>query len=206
MEPQLQSLINKIKEEGIEEASRQSREIINNAENRASKILKDAKDEAGEITEKARESAARTDERGRKALEQAGRDLVLSLRRDITDLFNNLLQKETGKALNTETLAPVLEKMLARWEWDNAENQGIEILLNEEDRNKLQDLLLAKLQHKIRKGVTLKPVKNIESGFRIGEKEGSFHYDFTDQGIAEMLAQYLNPFLAEILKRNKGKD
>jgi vacuolar-type H+-ATPase subunit E/Vma4 len=37
-------------------------------------------------------------------------------------------------------------------------------------------------------------------GFRIGEKDGNVHYDFTPEGIAEILREYLNPRFARFLE------
>jgi V/A-type H+-transporting ATPase subunit E len=61
------------------------------------------------------------------------------------------------------------------------------------------------LSEELKKGVVLKPVAHIDAGFRVGEKNGSAYYDFTAGGVAEILAEYLNPRLAEIMKSLSGK-
>lgn len=203
MEAQLQSLIDKIKKDGVEEAQKESGQIIDEAKKRASGIREEAEKEAVKLVDKAKEEAARIEDAGKKALEQAGRDLILSLRGSITELFDRILEKETQEALRSDQLAGILEKMLEKWERDKAGAQEVEVLLGEDDGKKLRDSFLAKLRDEMKKGITLKPVKSIEAGFRIGEKDSGLYYDFTDAGISEMLSRYLNPVLSEIIQ---GKD
>jgi V/A-type H+-transporting ATPase subunit E len=58
----------------------------------------------------------------------------------------------------------------------------------------------------LQKGVELKPFPEIEAGFRIAMKDGSAYYNFTDRGIAEILAEYLNPKIAEIVQEAAQKE
>jgi V/A-type H+-transporting ATPase subunit E len=50
-------------------------------------------------------------------------------------------------------------------------------------------------------GLDVRPVSGIAAGFRIGEKGGAAYYDFSAESIGELLSAYLNPRLAEIMKR-----
>jgi len=49
------------------------------------------------------------------------------------------------------------------------------------------------------KGVTFKISPSVEKGFRIGEKDKNYYYDFTDDALVEALKTYLNPKLLKIL-------
>jgi V/A-type H+-transporting ATPase subunit E len=60
---------------------------------------------------------------------------------------------------------------------------------------------LSRLVEELKKGFELKPLPTLEAGFRIGLKDGSAYYDFSDQGIAEILAEYLNPRLSELMSQ-----
>jgi vacuolar-type H+-ATPase subunit E/Vma4 len=77
--------------------------------------------------------------------------------------------------------------------------------LTEEERASLEGAIFDTLGDTLKGGVVLKPVKTIGSGFRIGEKDGDFHYDLTHKGIAEMLSQYLNPRIAKFLDGVDGE-
>lgn len=197
MESQLQSLIDKIKTDGVAEAENQAQAIIAEAEKNASRIEADAKSKADEIEERAKQEAARTEEAGKKALEQAGRNLVLGLEKNITSLFDGVMKEEIKSALTPDVLANLLEKIVTKWD----SGKGVVVELSKEDASALTSGFLGKLQEKAKGGLTLHPVDTVDAGFSIGEKDGSAYYDFSDWGIAEVLAEYLNPMLGDILKK-----
>ena len=197
MESQLQSLIDKIRTDGVAEAEKQGKEVIDEAEKRAARVVADAESQAQGILDRAKQDAARTEDAGKKALEQAGRNLVLGLERNITELFDRVLKDEISEALTPEILAGLLESVIGKWE----PASGVVVELGEKDSEQLTQGLLAKVQERAKGGVTLKPVETLDAGFSISEKNGSVFYDFTSGGIAEILAEYLNPMLGEILKK-----
>jgi V/A-type H+-transporting ATPase subunit E len=45
----------------------------------------------------------------------------------------------------------------------------------------------------------------VQAGFRISTKDGSAYYDFSDEGIAEMLSAFVSPRLAELLQTDSGE-
>ena len=197
MESQLQSLIDKIRTDGVAEAEKQGKEVIDEAEKRAARVVADAESQAQGILDRAKQDAARTEDAGKKALEQAGRNLVLGLERNITELFDRVLKDEISEALTPEILAGLLESVIGKWEPES----GVVVELGPKDSEQLTKGLLAKVQERAKGGVTLKPVETLDAGFSISEKNGSVFYDFTSGGIAEILAEYLNPMLGEILKK-----
>ena len=64
----------------------------------------------------------------------------------------------------------------------------MEILLSEEDRKGLSDRFVQRLQEILKEGVEIRVHPAVKGGFRVGTVGGEMYYDFTDQGIAELLA------------------
>ena len=189
----LNDLIQKIKSEGIEEAERKSEEIIKAARLTASEILNKAGLDAEVITREAEEEIGKKECISRKALEQAARDIILSIRTSLTEIFDSLIKKEYKNVLSGKTLETVLFKLIEGWQKDEMGDLNIELLLSESDRNALLEGFLSKLKEEIKAGIELKVHPDIEGGFRIGMKDSHVYYDFTDEGIADVLAEYLNP-------------
>jgi V/A-type H+/Na+-transporting ATPase subunit E len=189
----LDDLIQKIKSEGVEEAERKSEEIIKAAEFTASKIVDKARQEADAITRDAEEEIRKKECISRKALEQAARDIILSIRTSLTEIFDSLIKKEYRNVLSGKTLETVLIKLIEGWQRDETGGLNIELLLSESDRNALLEGFLSRLNEEIKAGIELKAHPNIEGGFRIGMKGSHVYHDFTDEGIADVLAEYLNP-------------
>jgi V/A-type H+-transporting ATPase subunit E len=201
----LESFIKQIKKEGVEEANKAAQAIIEEARSKANDILKKAEEDAQRILARGREEAHRDQKAFHAAMSQAGRDLLLSLKQRITELFDRIVQHETALALTPELMREMILKLVEKWRWEEG-SHGIEILLSEDDRDKLEGMLITALQGELKKGVVLKPMERLGTGFRIGLKDGHMHYDFTQEGIAEILCEYLNPRVSRFLSRDEDDD
>jgi len=189
----LNDLIQKIKSEGIQEAEKKSEEIVKEAKLTAAKILNAAWHNANAITGKAEEEVRMKERMSKTALEQAARDIILRIRESLTEIFDSLMKRDFQDVLSGKTLEAVLMKLIEGWQRDKSGDLNLELFLNESDRKNLLEGFLSRLQDEIRAGIELKVHPNIERGFRIGMKGSHVSYDFTDEGIAEVLSEYLNP-------------
>ena len=162
METQLQSLIDIIKREAVDEAQRQADAIRKSGESESGKILQEARQEAYRITARAQEEAARFQGAGTKALQQAARNVILAVRNKVTELFDRLLNQEIRSALSGPVLASMIEKIAQNW--DRKESANLEVLLDREDREKLEKLLIDRLGDALREGVLLRPVDTVDAG------------------------------------------
>ncbi|MDR1894674.1 MAG: V-type ATP synthase subunit E [Spirochaetales bacterium] len=198
MDVQLKELIETIKAEGIKEADAKAQEILSSAEARSRELLEAAKGEGERIVASARSEAARLGEAGREALKQAGRDLILKLEARIKSFFDVLLQSETAQAYSTQVLENAILSLVSSFRPQDLEGKVIE--LSPGDFAKLESALRSRLGDQLKSGLEIKPFSGIDAGFRIGEKDGAAYYNFTHQGLAEMLSQLLNPQLSALLK------
>lgn len=200
MEAQLQSLIDKIKNDGVAEAEKKANIIITEAEAKADKTIKDAKAEAASIIVKAIADADKAEKAGIKAIEQAGRNLIVSLKQSIIDLFNSILKREIRNSLTPDVMPAILLKVVANWNINSGDSPELEVLMNQKDIEHLTDNMLSVIKKEAQNGIMLKPAASVDAGFRIGQKEGNMYYDLTERGLTEILTQYLNPGIADILK------
>ena len=203
MDIQLKELIDTIKREGIDSADSKGAEIIAEAESRAKAIIAKAEEDSSRLIADAKRDIARSEQSSKEAIAQAGRDLILGLEKRITALFDLVIQAGAKSALQGKGLEEAVAGLVKAWAAKGS--GGLEVLLPAEELGKLEASLRAKLSEELKKGVVLKPVSTLDAGFRIGEKNGSAYYDFTAGGVAEILAEYLNPRLAAIMKNLSGK-
>jgi len=199
MDVQIKELIEKIKSEGVKPAEEEAARIIQEAEKKADEIRAQAHKDATQMIAKAKSESTRFEQSGKQALKQAGRNLILSLKSQITDLFDALLVDSVQQNLTEEVLQEAILTMLKSWDEKNLSD--LEVLLSPQDLEKIEDVLRKKLSAELKKGVEIKPLPEISAGFRITMKDGSVYYNFSDQGLAEILAEYLNPKLAVILNQ-----
>ncbi len=197
MDVQLKELIERIKSEGIENADQEADRIINEAQEKAKKIVSDAETEADSIRKKAEKDAVQQEETGKASLKHAGRDLLLSVEKRLQEVFDALVYEETEHALKGPLLEKALAQIVEKWSGDISD---VSILVAEDELKKVESGLRKKLSDSLKKGMEIKPLPKTSAGFQVSLKDGSAYYNFTAEGLAELLSQFLNPRLAEILK------
>jgi len=199
MEIQLQELIDKIKKDGIESASAEAAKVKRVAEDEAARLITAAKKEAADIVGKAKADADRSEKAGIAALEQASRNLVLAFKGEIEALLGRIVVQAAASAYNEDTLKSLLPGLLKAWVTGSG-TDSLDLLLAENDLDKIKSWAANALSEEMKKGLELKSDRNLGAGFKIAFKDGSAYYDFSAESVAELLSAYLNPYLADILK------
>lgn len=199
MDTQLQDIITKIHDEGVKEAEQRAREIIESAEKQAKERVDRAKSEADELRKAAEQDAAKSKAAGEAALKQASRDLLLSVKKDLTVLFETVQKEAIGDAMTPERMATIIGTVVESWA--SGKGESLDVLTSAADRDALEGELKKQLANKLKAGYEVRPIHGINAGFRVGDGGSSAHLDFTDETIAELLSAYLNPRLAELMNK-----
>jgi V/A-type H+/Na+-transporting ATPase subunit E len=197
MNIQVKELIEKIKNEGIFSAESEAKKIIAAAEEKAAQMIKKAAAEADSYKLQAESEIKKKEAAGREALKQAARDILIGLEKQITKQFEAVISESVGAALSTALTEKLIQDLVAAWSEKGAE--GMKIVLSSSEAKELGDGLKAKLANRFKEGIEIIPSPKVAKGFRIGGSDGAL-YDFTREGIAEILAEALTPELAETLK------
>lgn len=199
MDVQLQELIAKIKKDGVASAEASAKVLIAEAEKKAAAIIEDANKKSDEIIKGAKAEAERFERAGTSAIEQAGRNLLISFRDSLVGQLDAFVQSETAAAYNKDTLKKLVPETVKAWA-KNSDASGLSVLLSEKDAAALQGEFSAALKDEIAKGLEIKPDKTLSAGFKIGVNNGAAYYDYSAEAVADLFAAYLNPKIAEILK------
>ena len=197
----VQELIDKIKTEGVQAADEKAKEIKGVAQTGAQKIIADAQDQARKIIADAEGQSARTRESTQMALKQAARDTLLSLRREIESILENVVHAQVGEALSAERLADILGEVIKKSVDSNLAEGDILVSLNPKDLKQLNEGFLAKIQKQIKNSVKLRSKEDLAKGFTISFDEGKSCFDFSDDSLAEYLSAYLNAQAAQLLQK-----
>jgi V/A-type H+-transporting ATPase subunit E len=184
MAEEIRDLIEKINQEGIKAAEEKAQNIEAAAKQRADDILAQAKLEAEEMIAAAKDRLHREDEKEKILLAQAGRDLLLSLRKEINAMLGRIVVSDLQQALTPEALSNLLS----------------EVVRNYSAGESLEKNILHKLREETKKKIILRPAEEISGGFTISFDSGKSCYDFTDKALAEYIGTYLKPKLNQILQ------
>ena len=154
---------------------------------------------------------------GQEALKTAMRDMALSLKASLTDSFKADVMRLVTKDMQTPEL---LEKLIieiagkTRQHSDINESQAIEFVLPETvvglselrdapeklENSPLTELVFGLTRDMLVEGVTFKTSADIPSGVHIKLKDRDVTLDFTDQSVAAMLLEHLQPRFRAILE------
>jgi V/A-type H+-transporting ATPase subunit E len=197
MPEELKELIEKINEEGVKAAEKKAAQIEDEAKRQAEVIIETARAEAAKIAAETKEEIARMEASSSASIKQAGRDLGISLKKEINRVLEGLISLHIHKALGPEEMAKIIEQLIKGY---TAQEKGdITVLLKKEDLEKIERYFTGELKNALKKGVTLVPSEGIHGGFIISYDSGKSYYDFTDKTLAEYLLNYLKPRVAQIL-------
>lgn len=201
---QLKELIDSIHREGVDKARQEGEEMVHQAREKAEAIVAEAQAQAEALQAEAQRERERLERSGRESLQQAGRDLLLQVRRRLEGLFAALLREKASQALQDPEIVKALAAMISRW--SPGERQQLEVLLPSGQGEALAKALRQALAAKVAQGVEIRVSPDVRDGFRVGEKDGQAYYDFSAAGIAEALAMFLNPALATVLDAGLKQD
>jgi len=197
MDATLESLIDKIRKDGVAKAKSEAQEIINNAKSKAQEIIDKAKDESERIIAKAGGESKKLEKNAQAAIRQAARDTVLMVKEELVKIFDRVIKNEVRKSLNPEFTAQLITKMVDKWSL--AKEEQLEVLAAKEDVEKIKNTLLAKIKEEAKGKLVINVASSINKGFRIGIKGEEVYYDFSEEAIVEVFKELINPQIKEIL-------
>jgi V/A-type H+-transporting ATPase subunit E len=199
MGAELQSLLERIQKDGVDKAQAEADTILSEAGRRAEEIKAEAEQQAKAIIEQARKDGEDFAERGRKSVEQAGRDVVLTVQDSITDTFRALVEREVGRVLSSDALREMLSAAVATYFKGEAEGARAEILVAPEQQKQITDFLVRKYGEELRDGIEIGGDDRLVSGFKVSAKGENVQHDLSGEAITDALCALLRPHLAAIV-------
>ena len=136
------------------------------------------------------------------AIRQAGRNLLISFRESVSRELETIVGENVAAVYSSDAFAELIISIVENWA-NKPDAEDIAVILNTQDLNKLEEILLSALKEKMLNGITLKANDNFDGGFRIAVNNGSAYYDYSTEAVVNMLSNYLNPKVTELLKEAK---
>jgi len=199
MAEEIQYLIDQIQKEGVEKAELEAEKIINDAKSKAKKIINDAKSEAEKNKSEAIDEAKSLKNKSITAIEQAARDLLITLGQSCEKVVLSTLDVSIKKELKHEFLTILIKKIIEN------QNESLSVILNESDAKNLIGLV-SDIAKENSNEIDLSVDSNILSGFKIQFKENQVFLDYTNESLTSSLSEFLRPELAKIVSEAIKKD
>ncbi len=209
------ALIERLRDEGVDEGRSKAQRIISEAETRASWMVSQAREEAERIVSRAREEARRSQKGAEEAMLIAARDALLSVKAQLTQQFAGKVRRLVSETVSKEKiLEQMVLELVGRSRHEVGEDGEVEVILphdvvgvddlrrniNDLKEGPLSNFILAETTDMVREGVSFGVSEEDEGGLRLKLNEGEIELDMTDQAVAELLLQHLQPRFRALLE------
>ncbi len=200
MEDKLQVLLERIREEGVEEARKESQRLIQEAQIQAEKRIAMAEKKAEDILNEARTEAAQHRRNVEAELKLSIQQAVDALKQEITGLITTeTVERPLKTAFSEEDFLKKLILKLTE-QWSPAEDLALE--LSTEEQKELTEYFQEQTHQVLTKGLEVKPTPGLTNGFRLGPANGGYVLSFTDEDFNAFLGEFLRPKVKQLLFEN----
>lgn len=203
MPEELQSLLEKIQEDGVKKADSEKERILSDAKTEAEKIVADAESKSKEIIKKAEEKAKNDVERAENSIRQAARDIALALNAELRERLTGVAKECVGETMTPEFMGEVILKMEENYLTKSDGEPDLEVLLNKKDLDKMEALMKGAMFKDLKKKPDFSLGHDFATGLKIGFKGDDLFFDFSDEVIAGLICAYVGPKLAAIIEKDK---
>jgi len=205
MESKLQELTDKIFAEGVDKANQEAGKILEETRKEAEEMKKKADKEAADIIAKAKKEADELKKNTESEINLSARQAINSIKQQLTELITTKSAgEEIKKAFgDNEFIKRIIETAIKNWNREDAGSLDVAVLLPEKEEKELNDYFTKKQKSLLDAGLVLKFDESLESGFKIGPKDGSYQISFTEEDFENFFKNYLRPRTTELLYSGK---
>jgi V/A-type H+-transporting ATPase subunit E len=208
-ETSVQSLIDRIRAQGVQSANLEATRILAEAETKAAQLLADAQQQAEHMRAKANAEIEAERAAAEAALKLSARDTITRLKNIVAAAFQAFVGRLVTNATQDRELMKNLILVLAGQSASEIiKDKPIQILLSEalvtgQSDPKLRELgkqtILSLSSDMLREGVELIPSSSVEGGAKVRLVGEQLEIDLSDKAITKMLADRLLPRFQAIL-------
>ena len=182
MTDRIDNLTQKIYNEGVVKAKEDADQIIDSAKKEAEGILKAAKQNEARIIDQAKVDAEEIRKNTDSELKLAARQFLSKLKQQIT---HSVVKAKTAPVLkeafnDTDLIKNSILTLIKNWNPQNPTELDLVVLLPEKHKKELFSFFDSKALDIMNKGIEVEFDSTIESGFKIGPKDGSYIISFSD--------------------------
>lgn len=211
------ALIERLKEQGITAGQEKAESIVLDAQKRSEWIINEATLEAQSLINKAKAEAEAIKIAGEDALKLAGRDAFHKLRDTLSGRFRREVKRVVGKKMAEKKFLEKLILTLAgqvrdKTGLDHAKHIAIQLpedmAGSDELHRNMDELQDGALSHFVgslaadllRAGVKFEVSGELDSGLLLKLKDDNIVIDFTDEAVAALLLEHLQPRFRALLE------
>ena len=198
MAEELQGLLNRIQEDGLQKSEAQKAKIIADAQEKAAAIVAEAEEKAARLQKEAEAASRALEDKAVAAIRQAARDIVIALKSELQERLRDVVRSCSAQAMTPGVMAGLINEMARAYANNGADR--IDVLLPETSRALLEEALKGSLAEDLRERTKILGGGDFASGLQIGFRDGDVFLDFSDDALADLICSYVGPKLAALMK------
>ncbi len=200
MQNKLQELTEKIYQEGVSKANEEAEKILVEAGKESKRIIEEADKKASLMIEDAEKKAEEIIKNGNSELKISFRHAVNTLKQDLEKTISGkLVAEKVSQAFEDDNfVADLIKTIYHNWKPETT-GSPMEVLVSKEKAGAIEKRLKAEIGSELGKGLTVKPVSSIKTGFEIIPSGGGFKISATGGDIEAYLKEFIRPKLINIL-------
>lgn len=210
-------LISKLRQEGVDAGAAEAEKMLRAARDKAKAIQREAESKSKQKISEAQKKADALLHGGQEALKTAMRDMVLTLKTELTDVFGTdvrrLVERELSNPELLKTLILEIAGKLSR-EANIDKDSNLEFILPEDaldltdlqnspehlENSPLTEFVFGLTRDMLIEGVSFTTSRDVKGGMNVKLEDRDLILDFTEQAVASMLLEHLQPRFRAILE------
>jgi len=197
MADQLQEMLQRIYEEGVNKAKQEASEILEQAQKQAKQIKTDAQKEADKIISEAKQQAANLEKNVNSDLKMASQQAMTALKNKIIDavILHTLAKPMADGLSEAGFMQKMILEILSKWSPQSA----LSITLPEQLKSQLDTHIQENIRKSFSGSLKVDYSPQMKNGLTISPADGSYKLNFTDEDFVNFFKSYLRPRTSQLL-------
>ena len=191
----VQQLTSKIYAEGVKKGKAEADKIIADAKATEQKMIDDATKKAEHIVEMATKRANELRENTESELKMYASQALESLKTEITNIVTDALATNNVKAATDDKafMQKLIADLVQNWSKDDS------LTIGTSNADELKNYLAANAKELLNKGLEIKSVNGLATGFTLSPADGSYTVKFGEEEFIGYFKEFLRPQVRQLL-------
>ncbi|MCF6358644.1 MAG: V-type ATP synthase subunit E [Draconibacterium sp.] len=201
MTNKIHELTEKIYNEGVVKAKVEADKIIVEAKQESDRIIELARKQELEIVEQAKIEAAEFKKNTNSEVQLAARQFLSMLKQQITNVVTVAqIEPPVKKAFSdNEFIKNIIFTLIKNWNPQKPEEFKLNVLLPKKDEKEFYEFFENSATNILNQGIEIQFDENVNDGFKIGPKDGSYIISFSSAGFENYFKGYLKDKTKKLL-------
>ena len=198
-EKKLDSLLERIYQDGVEKSNKKADEIISNAKSEADRIIKEAEAKSEEIVKEAERKSEELKKNTITDVRMAGEQSISALKQRVKELVTAKVLEDglKGAFADADFLKNLILEVVKKWDISSGDSD-VTVYFPESKKGDIDSAFEKSIKSAI-KNATINFDKKLSNGFKIVPEGGNYQLQFTDEDFVEFFSDYIKAKTEEVI-------